>query len=791
MKKSSSSLVGDPLIEADTFYGINNSFEDQEFLLFITDITKGSLTGINIKARNIFSPDINPDQKDHEFYQRVVHREDYSRFIQHLESCDGSEPGTESEIQVRLRNKRGQWKNYLFKHRLYTRKGFDDNHIIGVAREVRELESQIQKALRTNPTTEAALQESRNKYKTLLNSIDQGFTILEIIFDLEGKPFDFMFLESNDAFAHQAELENADGNTIMERIPDFEEHWLNTYGNVALTGKPVRFQEFSEALNKTWFDVYAFPIGEKKNKKVGLLFLDITQRKIAENQLRELNDSLEEKVNQRTRELNENSQLLQTVFDTTNEGIVVFKPVHDPAGVLVDFEYYRVNKVITEQYNMDRMEGKRFLEINPHAIELGVFEKFRDTFLTGKEKNFELYYDYDHHNSWFRLTTKRENGLLITSVEDITRQKQESQRMKENIRFRKQLAETSPDIIMIFNLYEEKIKFINRDLSPLPGMKKNEVLGKHLTDIFPFIHPREREKGMDFHQQIINGSNENITEMEFRLKGENRRWEWYSALGKVFMRNKKGNVYEYIVLLRNVDEQKKTHKALLRAEKLSIKGEVARTLAHELRNPMASIGMASDILEGSIPEEKKAELESYFKIIKRSTKVLNNLVTDLLTTSNYSPPELKKKSLAEIIESSLKLASDRIYLSGIRVTKDYPEQCYINADEEKLKIALLNIIINASEAMDPDQGILKLHIGKETDNYVLTIKDNGHGLEKDQVDQLFDAFYTQKADGVGVGMSSVKNILEEHDARITVDSELNKGTVFKLSFQCYEVFERT
>ena len=99
-------------------------------------------------------------------------------------------------------------------------------------------------------------------------------------------------------------------------------------------------------------------------------------------------------------------------------------------------------------------------------------------------------------------------------------------------------------------------------------------------------------------------------------------------------------------------------------------------------------------------------------------------------------------------------------------------------------------IVNASEAMEPETGILQLSIHREDEDFTLTITDNGCGLHKEQLEKLFDAFYTQKPGGIGVGLSSVKNILEEHDARIDVHSEPNKGTTFCLSFHCYESFDK-
>jgi signal transduction histidine kinase len=165
---------------------------------------------------------------------------------------------------------------------------------------------------------------------------------------------------------------------------------------------------------------------------------------------------------------------------------------------------------------------------------------------------------------------------------------------------------------------------------------------------------------------------------------------------------------------------------------------------------------------------------------------LNDLVTDLLTASNYSKPNLAKCCLAKTTNKALAHARDRIYLTGITVNKKYRGPYFIYADEEKLKIAILNIIVNASEAMTPDEGELTLSIKKKKNTFSLYITDNGCGMEKEQLDKLFESFYTKKPGGMGIGLSSVKNILEEHGAQIEVESVPGEGTTFILTFPCHE-----
>ncbi len=135
--------------------------------------------------------------------------------------------------------------------------------------------------------TERALSESEENYRTLFESIDEGFVIVEMIFDETGRPVDYRFIQANPAFSRLTGLpEDALGKTARELVPDLEEFWFETYGRVALTGEPARFEHRSEAMGR-WFDVYASRIGQGSDHRVAIVFSNVTERKITENALRE------------------------------------------------------------------------------------------------------------------------------------------------------------------------------------------------------------------------------------------------------------------------------------------------------------------------------------------------------------------------------------------------------------------------------------------------------------------------------------------------------------------------
>lgn len=138
-------------------------------------------------------------------------------------------------------------------------------------------------------TGEHAAREARReadaRYKLLFDAIDEGFCVIEVIFDGDNRPIDYLFIEGNDAFLAQSGLVDPVGKTMRSLQPDIEDKWIATYGRIAMTGVAERFESESQAMNR-WFDVFAFPIGETAPHRLGILFEDIGKRKAMELALR-------------------------------------------------------------------------------------------------------------------------------------------------------------------------------------------------------------------------------------------------------------------------------------------------------------------------------------------------------------------------------------------------------------------------------------------------------------------------------------------------------------------------
>jgi signal transduction histidine kinase len=169
-------------------------------------------------------------------------------------------------------------------------------------------------------------------------------------------------------------------------------------------------------------------------------------------------------------------------------------------------------------------------------------------------------------------------------------------------------------------------------------------------------------------------------------------------------------------------------------------------------------------------------------MISRNSRRINQLISDLLDSTRISELKYIKSSINDVLDSSLEFASDRIELKQILVAKDYDRNiCPVLVDVEKIKIAFLNIIINAIEAMD-DCGTLHLSTETRNNRCIVKITDTGKGLSKEDLGRLFEPYFTTKENGTGLGLTNTQNIILAHNANINVESELGKGTSFTISF---------
>jgi PAS domain S-box-containing protein len=341
--------------------------------------------------------------------------------------------------------------------------------------------------------------------------------------------------------------------------------------------------------------------------------------------------------------------------------------------------------------------------------------------------------------------------------------------LKTNEKKYRNIFEKSKEAVFTTN---EKLVFrdINVAMSNLVDRQKEELLQ---MDLYQLIEGESFQRSI--REQLASEGEVNDLEVEiYTSKGKKRNCILFLSLEKDVHSD------HYVQgILHDITNQKKTERATLLAEKLAATGRLVRTLAHEVRNPLSNIHMSLEQLIAATKSEDKI----YLDIIERNGRRINDLITELLTSSRPTEINFSKIPIQSVVDEAINAALDRITLKQIKLSVNYPEvACNIKGDKEKLKIAFLNIIINAIEAISHTHGELEIAVLQNEDSYSVEVMDNGVGIPAENLSKLFEPYFTSKRNGIGLGLASTLNILQSHNATVEVKSKVSVGTTFIVTF---------
>lgn len=242
------------------------------------------------------------------------------------------------------------------------------------------------------------------------------------------------------------------------------------------------------------------------------------------------------------------------------------------------------------------------------------------------------------------------------------------------------------------------------------------------------------------------------------------------------------NIYSfdkvYVFIVTDLTEKREIEKRLKQKERLALIGEMSAGIAHEIRNPLASISGSVQFLSKELKLD--TEYQNLMDIIVKESGRLSNSIEVFLDYARPIPLKPMEFDLSQAVDDVSELVS--LNYPGIKLVKKYSEGNMITADIKKIDQVIWNLINNSVKAINED-GVIEINIYRKEEDIYLSIKDNGVGIAGSEMERIFTPFYSKFSSGIGLGMAIVKRIIDEHNFDIKIISEKNIGTEVIICFK--------
>ncbi len=333
------------------------------------------------------------------------------------------------------------------------------------------------------------------------------------------------------------------------------------------------------------------------------------------------------------------------------------------------------------------------------------------------------------------------------------------------------IFEKSKDPIMIIDangtfldMNNRGLKFLNYHKSELDAIKSEDIFFKQ-SDATRFNL-----------QMDENGS---VSDFETQLKSKSGLAIPVSI--SAFLQIDQHALQEtYYCIIHDLTGRKKEEQANVDAEKIAITERIAKSLAQEIRNPLSNINLSLEQLDANSFDEIETS-QLYLNIIKTNFERINILISDFISSTQSSSLEILPHSLNPIIDECYERISAETKYKHIMITKNLSsEDLFIDADEEKIKASIYNIIYNALQSISAENGFVKISTYEKDSFAILQIEDNGIGIKPEDQKNIFEPFFSTKLKGFGLGLTNVMKIIKEHKGKIEFESQENSGSIFKI-----------
>ena len=377
---------------------------------------------------------------------------------------------------------------------------------------------------------------------------------------------------------------------------------------------------------------------------------------------------------------------------------------------------------------------------------------------------------------------------LVGIARDVTEKRRLEDRVRELSEFNESILHSLGSGLVTVN-GERRITFFNDVAEQVLGYEAFEVLGRPFDELFP-----EVAKSILPDDLLQKGGSLASQEISFQRRDGRKIHLGYSVTCRGPRRDQR---VAAVITFRDITEMKEMQAQVLRMDRLASLGVLASGIAHEIRNPLAGIKMMAQTLEEEISEEDPHR--EYLTRIIRQVNRLDELIKVFFSYAKPRQPVRRLYRLPEIVNEVTALLRKKLENRGIAFREQYTESLPpVHVDFHQMQQVFMNLFLNAIDAM-PEGGQLTVraeavtttlhavdrrgrrHLQPVTGRFVrVEVEDTGHGIPDDVLGSIFDPFFTTKPQGMGLGLSIVYRIVEEHGGEITVTSEMGKGTRFTL-----------
>lgn len=314
----------------------------------------------------------------------------------------------------------------------------------------------------------------------------------------------------------------------------------------------------------------------------------------------------------------------------------------------------------------------------------------------------------------------------------------------------------SIDIAVVFFDRDGVIRLINRSTESLFNVKADEIIGQKNLPIKvrgDLVYPANSAK------------------------------PFYAIVSQSDVLDSDGNKIGYVFLCKDITRIKELEAENERNRRLTAMGSLIMKIAHEIRNPLGSIELFANMIAEDLKEGIHGE---YAKRISNSVKMLRNTLENMLSFTRGINIKKSLVCINDLVEEILNEFQELFIRVGIKTEVKTKEKFFLSVDSSLLRLALINLIVNAYQAM-PDGGSLTVELSK-ADNFIkISLIDTGQGINSEIIERIFDPFFSTKDRGTGLGLSITHSIVSAHGGRIDVKSEINEGTEFAIYLSLDEI----